>query len=71
MLSLTARLCVRTEPEGQALGIKQQTLLISLVRRRHVVITADDPLKVAALPVEVASLNRPAEHRPPWPGQSV
>ena len=58
---------IPTQPEGQSLGVEEQALPLPLVGRGHVEVTADDPLQVAVLPVQVTRLHGPREHRPPGP----
>ena len=67
-----ASACPRTQPEGQALGVEEQAVpLVPLVGGGHVQVAADDPLQVAVLPVQLARLHGPAEHRAPGPRQGV
>lgn len=60
-----------TQPQGQALRVKEQVLSFSLVSGRHVEIAADDSLQVAVLPVQVARFHGTGEHSPSRPGQRV
>lgn len=60
-----------TKPERQTLRVEEQILSLPLIGWRHVVVTTDDSLEVAVLPVEVTGLHGPAEHRPSGPGQRV
>lgn len=53
-------------PQGPAVQVEERALLVVVVTVVGVGVTGDDVLEVPVLPVQVAGLDGPREHRPVW-----